>query len=126
MTAKALLVLEDGSVFTGRAFGASARAEGEVVFSTAMTGYQEMLTDPSYAGQIVVPTYPLIGNYGTNMEDDESRRIQVRGFVVREECALPSHYLKNKTVHEYLVAGGVPGIWGVDTRAITRRLRSTG
>jgi len=91
-----------------------------------MMGYQEMLTDPSYAGQIVVPTYPLIGNYGINEQDFESKKIQVRGFVVREECLEPNHYLSNKTLHEYLAEGGIPGIYGVDTRAITRKLRSTG
>jgi carbamoyl-phosphate synthase small subunit len=126
MTAKALLILEDGSVFAGRAFGATARAEGEVVFSTAMTGYQEMLTDPSYAGQILVLTYPLVGNYGVNALDVESRRIQVRGFVVREECPLPSHWQSTGTVHDYLASQGIPGIAGVDTRALTRRLRSAG
>jgi len=122
----AILVLADGSTYEGYSFGAEADAVGEAVFNTSMAGYQEMLTDPSYAGQILIPTYPLIGNYGTNQEDDESRRTQVRGFVVREECDLPSHYLKNMTINEYLTAGGVPGIWGVDTRAITRRLRSSG
>jgi carbamoyl-phosphate synthase small subunit len=126
MASKALLVLEDGTVFTGRPFGATARAEGEVVFSTAMTGYQEMLTDPSYAGQILVLTYPLVGNYGVNALDVESRRIQVRGFVVREECPLPSHWQSTGTVHDYLAAQGIPGLAGVDTRALTRRLRSAG
>jgi len=91
-----------------------------------MMGYQEMLTDPSYAGQIVVPTYPLIGNYGTNEYDFESNRIQVRGFVVREECQQPNHYLNRKTLHEYLAESGIPGLYGVDTRAITRKLRSAG
>jgi carbamoyl-phosphate synthase small subunit len=126
MVKTAILVLADGSTYEGYSFGAETDAIGEAVFNTSMAGYQEMLTDPSYAGQILIPTYPLIGNYGTNKEDDESRRIQVRGFVVREECDLPSHYQKTGTVHEYLKAGGIPGIWGVDTRAITRRLRSTG
>jgi len=126
MTKTAILVLADGSVYEGYSFGAETDSVGEAVFNTSMAGYQEMLTDPSYAGQILIPTYPLIGNYGTNSEDDESRLIQVRGFVVREECDLPNHYLKNMTIHEYLSAGGIPGIWGVDTRAITRRLRSAG
>jgi carbamoyl-phosphate synthase small subunit len=126
MPKSALLVLADGSTYEGYAFGAETDTIGEVVFNTSMAGYQEMLTDPSYAGQILIPTYPLIGNYGTNNEDDESRRIQVKGFVVREECNLPNHYLNNRTVHNYLAEGGVPGIWGVDTRAITRRLRSSG
>ncbi len=126
MTKAAILVLADGSVYEGYSFGAETDTIGEAVFNTSMAGYQEMLTDPSYAGQILIPTYPLIGNYGTNDEDDESRRIQVKGFVVREECDLPSHFLKKKTIHEYLAEGGIPGIWGVDTRAITRRLRSAG
>ena len=126
MTKRAILVLEDGSVYQGYSFGAEADAYGEVVFNTSMTGYQEMLTDPSYAGQIVVPTYPLIGNYGTNEQDFESNKIQVRGFVVREECPEPNHYLNNKTLHQYLAESGIPGVYGVDTRAITRRLRSAG
>jgi carbamoyl-phosphate synthase small subunit len=126
MEKTAILVLADGSAYEGYAFGGETDAVGEAVFNTSMAGYQEMLTDPSYAGQILIPTYPLIGNYGTNKEDDESRRIQVRGFVVREECEMPSHYQNNRTIHEYLNAGGIPGICGVDTRAITRRLRSSG
>src|SRR3972149_2661758 len=89
MTARALLVLEDGAAFAGRPLGAAGRSHGEVVFSTAMTGYQEMLTDPSYAGQVLVLTYPLAGNYGINPEDVESKRIQVRGPVVHEACDLP-------------------------------------
>jgi carbamoyl-phosphate synthase small subunit len=119
-------VLEDGSAYEGYCFGAEASAYGEVVFNTSMTGYQEMLTDPSYAGQIVVPTYPMIGNYGINSQDFESNRIQVAGFVVREECHLPSHWQSSSTLHEYLLANGIPGIADVDTRAITRRLRSEG
>jgi carbamoyl-phosphate synthase small subunit len=126
MSKTAILVLVDGSTYEGYAFGAENDAIGEAVFNTSMVGYQEMLTDPSYSGQILIPTYPLIGNYGTNDEDIESRRIQVRGFVVREECDQPNHYLNDKTIHEYLVEEGIPGIWGVDTRAITRRLRSAG
>ncbi|MBI4337183.1 MAG: glutamine-hydrolyzing carbamoyl-phosphate synthase small subunit [Chloroflexi bacterium] len=126
MANKAYLVLEDGTVYEGEAFGAQTSAHGEVVFNTSMTGYQEVLTDPSYAGQIVVPTYPLIGNYGVNAQDVESRRIQVAGFVVRQWCDAPSHGLSQATLHEYLASHGVPGISGVDTRAITRRLRSRG
>ena len=126
MTKKAILVLEDGSVYEGYSFGAEASAYGEVVFNTSMMGYQEMLTDPSYAGQIVVPTYPLIGNYGINEQDFESNRIQVRGFVVREQCYQPNHYLSTRTINEYLAESGIPGIYGVDTRAITRKLRSAG
>ncbi len=126
MTKRAILVLEDGSVYEGYSFGAEVSTHGEVVFNTSMIGYQEMLTDPSYAGQIVVPTYPLIGNYGTNEQDFESSKIQVRGFVVREECLEPNHYLNKQTIHEYLAESGIPGIYGVDTRAITRKLRSAG
>jgi carbamoyl-phosphate synthase small subunit len=126
MTKKAILVLEDGSVYEGYSFGAEASAYGEVVFNTSMVGYQEMLTDPSYAGQIVVPTYPLIGNYGINEQDFESKGIRVRGFVVREECYQPNHYLSTSTLHEFLAGSGIPGISGVDTRAITRKLRSVG
>ena len=123
---KALLILEDGSAYEGYSFGADASTHGEVVFNTSMTGYQEMLTDPSYAGQIVVPTYPLIGNYGVNSDDAQSNRIQVAGFVVREECHLPSHWNSRSTLHEYMLSSGIPGIVGVDTRAITRRLRVAG
>ncbi len=126
MTKKAILVLEDGSVYEGFSFGAERSAHGEVVFNTSMIGYQEMLTDPSYAGQIVVPTYPLIGNYGINQDDSESKRIQVRGFVVREECDLPNHYLSQKTLGDFLKEYDTPGIYGIDTRAITRKLRSAG
>ena len=126
MVKKAILVLADGSVFQGHSFGAELDGYGEVVFNTSMTGYQEMLTDPSYAGQIVVPTYPLIGNYGINAEDMESARIQVRGFVVREECLEPSHFQNARTIHQYLAESGVPGMFGIDTRAITRKLRAHG
>ncbi len=126
MAKKAVLVLADGSVYEGYSFGAETDAYGEVVFNTSMAGYQEMLTDPSYAGQIVLPTYPMIGNYGTNNQDFESNRVQVRGFVVREECEQPSHFLSSKTLHQYLAESGIPGIYGVDTRAITRKLRSVG
>jgi carbamoyl-phosphate synthase small subunit len=122
----ALLVLEDGSVFAGESFGADAASEGEVVFATAMTGYQEMLTDPSFAAQILVLTYPLIGNYGINPDTVESKRIQVRGLVVHEACEIPSHWQSQITLHEYLAAEGVPGIAGVDTRGLTRKLRSRG
>lgn len=120
------MVLADGAVFEGYAFGAEVRGHGEVVFATSMTGYQEMLTDPSFAGQILVPTYPLIGNYGINDGDIESKRIQVSGFVVRENCETPSHIESKCTLSEYLTANGIPGLYGVDTRAITRRLRSVG
>jgi carbamoyl-phosphate synthase small subunit len=126
MARKAILVLEDGSVYEGHAFGAKATTHGEVVFSTSMTGYQEMLTDPSYAGQILVPTYPLIGNYGINESDFESRQIQVRGLAVREYCSQPSHWQSTRTLHEFLLAYGIPGISDIDTRALTRHLRSSG
>jgi len=120
------LVLEDGSVYPGQRLGAEGETIGEVVFNTSMTGYQEMLTDPSYGGQILVPTYPMIGNYGTSEADVESTRIQVNGFVVREDCEEPSHPLSEGTVHDYLLENGISGISGVDTRAITRKLRSAG
>jgi len=122
----AFLVLEDGSKYRGYAFGTERFAHGEVVFNTSMTGYQEMLTDPSYAGQIVVPTYPLIGNYGINESAFESRKVQVSGFVVREHSTTPSHALSSSTLDEFLVTQDIPGISGVDTRAITRRLRTRG
>ena len=122
----ASLVLEDGSVYRGFAFGAETGALGEVVFNTTMTGYQEVLTDPSYAGQLVTLTYPLAGNYGINEADYESRRIQVSGLVVREHCETPSHGSSARTLHQFLESQGIPGISGVDTRAITRRLRSGG
>ena len=122
----AWLVLEDGSSFQGTSFGANGEGHGEVVFNTSMTGYQEILTDPSYAGQIVMLTYPLIGNYGINPETVESRKIQVRGLIVREDCDLPSHWNSEATVAQFLASQGVSGISGVDTRAVTRRLRSSG
>jgi len=126
MPPKALLVLEDSAVFAGKPFGAPARTHGEVVFSTAMTGYQEMLTDPSFAGQVLVLTYPLAGNYGINPDDVESKRIQVRGLVVHEACDLPSHWRSEMTLHEYLASQNIAGIVGIDTRALTRRLRTAG
>ena len=126
MRGPALLTLNDGSVFRGRRLGAAVDSVGLVVFNTSMTGYEEMLTDPSYGGQILVPTYPLIGNYGINLKDAESKQIQVKGFVVRDDCDAPSHPHAEMTVHEYLEANGIPGVSGVDTRAITRRIRSTG
>src|SRR3989442_5385773 len=120
MADKALLVLEDGTVFEGKPFGAPARSHGEVVFSTAMTGYQEMLTDPSFAGQVLVLTYPLAGNYGINREDIESKQIQVRGLVVHETCDFPSHWRSETTLHEYLLSENIAGIADLDTRALTR------
>ncbi|SVB56410.1 uncharacterized protein METZ01_LOCUS209264, partial [marine metagenome] len=116
-------VLQDGTVYEGESFGGTAASYGEVVFTTSMTGYQEMLTDPSFAGQIVVPTYPLQGNYGINAGDVESRQIQVAGFVVRGHSPTPSHALSEGTLHSYLASQDVPGISGIDSRALTRRLR---
>ena len=126
MAKKAILVLEDGSVYEGYSFGGETTTYGEVVFDTSMTGYQEMLTDPSFAGQILVPTYPLIGNYGINEKDFESKQIQVRGLAVREYCLQPSHWQSTRTLHEFLLANGIPGISEIDTRALTRHLRTVG
>jgi len=124
VTAK--LALEDGTIFTGRAFGATGSRAGEVVFNTAMTGYQEILTDPSYAGQIVVMTYPLIGNYGVNEDDVESPRPWVEGFVVRELSARVSNFRSVQALEDYLQHWDIIGIEGVDTRAITRKTRIQG
>ncbi len=126
MSRAAYLVLEDGTVYAGQPFGAERDSYGELVFSTSMTGYQEALTDPSFAGQLVVLTYPLVGNYGINDADNESVKVQVAGFVVREHCPTPSNGENASTLHEFLAAQNVPGIFGVDTRAITRRLRNRG
>ena len=120
------LVLEDGSVYQGIPFGADVSAHGEVVFNTSMMGYQEMLTDPSYVGQIVACTYPLIGNYGINKDDFQSDGIKVAGFIVREPCDIPSHSQAASTLHDYLKSNGIPGVYGMDTRALTRHLRSRG
>lgn len=122
----AKLALEDGTVFTGRAFGAPGTAEGEVVFNTSMTGYQEILTDPSYKGQIVTMTYPLIGNYGVNRVDVESRRPHVAGFIIKELAPVASNYRSDLTLSEYLAEYNLLGIEGIDTRALTRRLRIRG
>ncbi|RUL86200.1 glutamine-hydrolyzing carbamoyl-phosphate synthase small subunit [Tautonia sociabilis] len=122
----AKLALEDGSVFTGRSFGATGEIDGEVVFNTSMTGYQEILTDPSYHGQIVAMTYPLIGNYGVNPEDEESARPWVRGFVVRELSGLASNYRSREDLSSYMVRHGIPGVEGIDTRALVRRIREIG
>jgi carbamoyl-phosphate synthase small subunit len=121
-----LLVLEDGETFEGRAFGATGEAFGEVVFNTAMTGYQEVLTDPSYARQIVVMTSPHQGNYGVNGEDPESAAVRVAGFVVREAARRSSSWRAEGSLNEYLEAAGVPGIEGIDTRALTLHIRDAG
>lgn len=123
---KAILALEDGSVFHGVGFGAPASACGEVCFNTSMTGYQEILTDPSYKGQIVTMTYPHIGNYGVNAVDVESWRPHVSGFVIRELSPVVSNWRADFTLDEYLRQNGIPGIQGVDTRALTKKLRVRG
>ncbi|MEU1408834.1 glutamine-hydrolyzing carbamoyl-phosphate synthase small subunit [Streptomyces sp. NPDC005728] len=122
----AVLVLEDGRTFRGRAYGAVGETFGEAVFSTGMTGYQETLTDPSYDRQIVVATAPQIGNTGWNDEDDESRRIWVSGYVVRDPARVPSNWRAKRSLDDELVAQGVVGISGIDTRALTRHLRERG
>ena len=122
----AALVLEDGRAFVGRALGADARGEGEVVFNTAMTGYQEVLTDPSYAGQMVCMTYPLQGNYGVRDADAEAARPWARSLIVRWACPAPSHHSSEASLDEYLKRWGVPGISDIDTRALTRHLRTYG
>src|SRR5690242_11567737 len=126
MTRTAKLALEDGTVFTGRAFGHGGTSEGEVVFNTSMTGYQEILTDPSYKGQIVTMTYPLIGNYGINRLDVESKQPHVAGFVVKELPPVYSNYRADMSLDEYLKQNRIVGIEGIDTRALTRKLRISG
>jgi carbamoyl-phosphate synthase small subunit len=121
-----VLALEDGTTFRGRAAGAEGEAAGEVVFNTSMTGYQEVLTDPSYSGQIVTMTCPEIGNYGVTSEDVESRGVQVAGFIIRSESPVASNWRSEGTLREYLTSSGVVAITGIDTRALTRRLRSAG
>ena len=121
-----MLALEDGRVFRGEAFGAATEMTGEVVFNTAMTGYQEVLSDPSYCGQILTFTYPLIGNYGVNAEDMESDRLRAQGMVCRDICDLPSNYRSQGTLPDLLSQYGLPGITGVDTRALVRHLRECG
>jgi carbamoyl-phosphate synthase small subunit len=122
----AILALADGTVFEGCAFGADGEAVGEVVFNTSMSGYQEILTDPSYKGQIVTMTYPLIGNYGVNSEDVESRRPWVEGFIIKEGSVVPSNWRASRSLEEYLRECGVVGIQGIDTRALTRHIRDSG
>jgi carbamoyl-phosphate synthase small subunit len=123
---KALLALEDGTVFRGRAFTGECETVGEVVFNTSMSGYQEILTDPSYCGQMVTMTYPLIGNYGVNEKDIESERVQVRALLVKEYQEYPSNWRSQKSLADYLVEHRVPGIEGLDTRALTRHIRLSG
>lgn len=123
---KAILLLEDGTVFEGKSFGAKGTRCGEVVFNTAMTGYQEILTDPSYHEQIVTMTYPLIGNYGTNKADIESRKIFARGFIVKENCNYPSNWRNKNSLSDYLKANNVVGLEGIDTRALVKHIRTEG
>ena len=123
---EALLVLRDGRVFRGQALGADGETSGEVIFNTAMSGYQEILTDPSYRGQIVTMTYPMIGNYGLNDEDVESRRPWVNGLIVKEASAYPSSWRGRTSLDEYLKSHGIVGLQGIDTRALTRHLRDHG
>ncbi len=123
---QAVLALEDGTLYYGKAFGGGGESWGEVVFNTGMAGYEGVLTDPSYCGQIVVMTYPLVGNYGINVEDFESKGSFMRGFVVREHCDHPSNWRAAGTLAEFLASEGVIGLSGVDTRALTRRLRTKG
>src|SRR5580658_7299857 len=123
---RAILALEDGTVFEGKSLGVPGRTYGEVVFNTGMTGYQEILTDPSYAGQIVTLTYPLIGNYGVNADDFESGRVQVEGLVVREAADTPSNWRASQSLHGFLKERNVVAVRNVDTRALTRALRARG
>lgn len=123
---KAVLILEDGTRFSGETYGDFKDIAGEIVFNTGMTGYQEILTDPSYYGQIVTMTYPLIGNYGVNAGDYESRRPHVRGFITRERCENPSNFRCEKTLDEYLKKYNIPGLFGIDTRKLTKILREKG
>ena len=123
---KALLVLSDGTVFEGSGFGIDGETAGEVVFNTSMTGYQEILTDPSYKGQIVAMTYPQIGNYGVNPEDVESDAVKVEGFIVKEFFDFPSNWRSGGSLSAYLKENNIVGIEGIDTRALTRHLRYNG
>ena len=122
----ALLVLEDGSAYRGWSFGATGTTMGEVVFNTGMTGYQEVLTDPSYCGQMVTFTYPELGNTGVNPEDEESERPYVAGAIAKNVCDRPSNWRSTQSLGDYLADHGIPGIYGIDTRALTRKLRSSG
>ncbi len=126
LTSKAILVLEDGRTFHGVSFGAGGETFGEMVFNTSMSGYQEILTDPSYAGQIVCMTYPLIGNYGTNPDDVESRRPWVEGFVVREASRIASNFRSTMSLQDYLKRNNIVGIEHIDTRALVRHIRDKG
>ncbi len=130
---KAILALEDGTIFEGKAFGATSSGHGEVCFNTSMTGYQEILTDPSYKNQMVTMTYPEIGNYGINQEDVESKQVQVSGFIIKNLCTTPSNWRNSTdsqgkliTLEQYLIKNNIPGICGIDTRKLVRTLREKG
>lgn len=123
---KRQLILQDGTIFVGKAFGSEKSSIGEVVFNTGMTGYQELLTDPSYCGQIVTMTYPLIGNYGINRYDFEAIQPAMKGFIVKEHCEHPSNWRSQLTLDQYLKMKGIPGISGIDTRKLTRKIREHG
>ena len=125
-TVKAELILENGTRFLGKAFGYIKESVGEVVFNTSMTGYEELLTDPSYAGQFVVMTYPLIGNYGINLDDMESDGPKLKGFIVREKCDFPNNWRCEMELDSYLMQNKVMGLEGIDTRALTKILRDHG
>lgn len=122
----ARLILEDGMVYHGKPFGADNDVFGEIVFNTSMTGYQEIITDPSYAGQVVMMTYPHIGNYGINSIDMESEIPSLNGFIVKELCEFPSNYRSEQSLDEFLKSHGITGLQGIDTRAVTRRIREVG
>jgi len=123
---KAVLVLASGELFVGRSFGAHGDVAGEVVFNTSMTGYQEILTDPSYEGQLVAMTYPQIGNVGVNAEDEEARRVSVQGFIVKEYCPRPSNWRSARPLHEYMAEHGIVGVEGIDTRTLVTLIREGG
>ena len=123
---KAILYLEDGSIYEGKGFGRVGTTFGELVFNTSMTGYQEILTDPSYAGQIINMTYPLIGNYGVNKVENESSKIHAKGFIVKNISTNPSNYMSENNINEMLEGMGIVGIYGVDTRSITKKIRNNG
>ena len=123
---KAVLLLEDGTVFEGTSFGAKGQKCGEVVFNTSMTGYQEITTDPSYYEQIITMTYPLIGNYGTNALDVESKKVYAAGFIVKENCEYPSNWRNEQSLSEYLKTNNVVGLAGIDTRKLVKHIRTQG
>lgn len=123
---KATLLLEDGTIYEGQSFGAQGTNFGELVFNTSMTGYQEILTDPSYAGQVIIMTYPEIGNYGVNNDDFESKRPAAKGFIVKSCCEKDSHYKSEQTISQYLKKNDIVAISGIDTRALTRKIREKG